>query len=237
MCPDQPPSSHDAPAESATGEGLPSLPVRFGQVFFSPGKLFDALKQNPVWLAPLLVVAAVSLAVTLAIPEELMREAITGQAPADTPPEQIETMVTVGRWSGIAAAVLGPFLLAGILGGGLLFLYNVVLGGTGTFRQLFSASAHALFIPMVGGVVTTPLAISAGDLNTALALHLLVPGLGAETYMYRFLHGLNVFSLATAVVLGIAVSRIYPRRSAGSAALTLVGLYVAVKAVVAVFGG
>lgn len=237
MSADQATTPTESAGEAGTGDDLPNLAVRFGQVFFSPGRLFDSLKENPAWLGPLMVVAVASLAVTLVIPEELMREAFIAQAPADAPAEQIDTMMRIGRWTGVAAAVVGPFLIAGILGGCLLFLYNMVLGGTATFVQLFSAAAHAMFVPMVGGLITTPLAIAAGDLNTALALHLLVPGLGAETYMYRFLHGLNVFSLGTAVVLGIAVSRLYPRRSAGSAAFTLVGLYVAVKAVVAAFGG
>lgn len=242
---EEPTAEHGQPADRESPAGqpegrredrpLPSLPARLGQVFFAPAKLFDALRERPAWIGPLVVVAVATLAMTLLVPEELMREAVIAQAGEDATPEQIETAVSIGRWIPIVASVVGPPIVAAIIAGLLLFLYNTVLGGMSTFRQLFSATSHAMIIPALGTVITTPLAISAGDLNTSLALHLLVPGLEVDTYLYDLLHGLNVFSLATAVVLGIAVSRLYPRRTAGSSALTIVGVYVVLKAVVAVF--
>ncbi len=45
-----------------------------------------------------------------------------------------------------------------------------------------------------------------------------------------------MFSLWTGAVLGIAVSRIYPGRSAGRAAGVIVGLYVVLVAIFALFG-
>lgn len=220
---------------------LSSLPARFVKTFVAPGELFDELRERPVWIGALAVVAVAGLVSSLLIPESVLREAMMAQAGAggggELSTEQIDQMVTVGRWTGYIGSVVGPFILAAVIAGFLVFTFNVVLGGQATFRQLFSASAHALFIPMVGGLVTLPLILASGDLQTALALHLLVPGLEADTYSYRFLHGLNVFSLAAAGVLGVAVSRIYRNREAGSASLVIVGTYVAFKALTALFGG
>ena len=220
---------------------LSSLPARFVKTFVAPGELFDELREQPVWIGALAVVAVAGLVSSLLIPESAIREAVMAQAGADggaeVTAEQIDQMVTVGRWMGYIGSVLGPLILAAVITGFLMFTFNLVLGGQATFRQLFSVSSHALFIPTVGGLVTLPLILASGDLQTALALHLLVPGLESDTYSYRFLHGLNVFSLAAAGVLGVAVSRIYRNREAGSAALVIVGAYVAFKAVMALFGG
>lgn len=221
---------------------LSSLPSRIAKTFVSPGELFDELREEPVWLGALLVVVAGGLVSSFLIPEELMREALLSQAGTaaggeEIPPEQVDRMVTFGTWFARIGSVVGPFILAGVIAGFMSFTFNLVMGGRASFRQLFSASSHALLIPTFGGLVTLPLILASGDLNTALALHLLVPGLEEGSYAYHLFRGLNVFSLATAGVLGVAVSRMYPEREAGAAAAVMVGAYVALKAVLALFGG
>lgn len=214
---------------------LPSLPVRLAQVFFSPGDLFERLRERPAWVGALLVIVALNVAATLAMPEELFRQMLAERMPPDADPRQLEGALGVARVWGAAVALLGPPIVIAVLAGAVLLVYNVLLGGEATFRQLYSASAHAFFISVVGGVLVLGLMIARGDPDVALSLHLLAPGLEEGTYPFRLLRGLHVFGLWTAVVLGIAVGRIYPRRSGGSAALLLVGLYVAFKAVLAAF--
>jgi hypothetical protein len=219
---------------------LSSLPSRIVKTFVSPGELFEELREDPVWLGALLVVVAGGIVSSLLIPEELMREAMLSQAGArgeGVPPEQVDRMVTFGTWFARIGSVVGPFILAGVIAGFMSFTFNLVMGGRVSFRQLFSASSHALLIPTFGGLVTLPLILASGDLNTALALHLLVPGLEEGSYAYHLFRGLNVFSLATAGVLGVAVDRMDPKRKAGTAAAVMVGTYVALKAVLALFGG
>ena len=85
------------------------------------------------------------------------------------------------------------------------------------------------------GVLTLPLILSTGNLRSALSLQLLVPGMDGDGWLYGFLNGLNLFGLWTMVALGIGISRIYPKVSAGSAISLLVGMYVLLKAVFAAF--
>lgn len=215
---------------------LPNLAVRAVQVFASPGKLFAQLRERPVWLGALLLVVALSVATSLLFPEGLFRDAFMAGVPEGTDPSDVEGQLEFFlTFRHVMSAVIPPIVIVA-LAGLLLFVFNLLLGGEGGFRQLLSASAHAMLITTVGGLLTLPLMEASGDVQTALALHLLVPGL-EEGYLFRFLRGLNVFSLWTAVVLGVAVSRIYPARSLGGAAGTLIGLYVAMKAVFALFGG
>lgn len=245
-----PPSGHDAPgpgraegagageAPAGQEEEAPNVALRAVQVFVSPGELFDRLRANPVWLDMLLVVVVLSLASAFFFPQELMEQAVRAQMPPEATDADVERALSFGRPLAYVGAVLGPLVLSAGIGGLLYFAYTLVLGGGGRFRQLFSVSVHALLITTVGGLVVLPVMVSAGDPQVRLALHLLVPGLESGAYLHRLLRGLNVFSLWTAAVLGVGVSRIYGGRSAGASAAVVVGAYVAIKAAAAaLFGG
>ena len=224
------------PTEGVEAEPeLPNLAVRAVQVFAAPGKLFDRLRERPVWLGAMLLVVALSVVSSLLIPEELVRQAFLAGVPEGTDPSEVQGIETMMSLRHGFAVVVPPIVMV-ILAAVLLVVFNLLFGGRASFRQLLSATTHAMLIPTVGGLLTLPILQATGDLETTMALHLLVPGLG-EGYLYRFLHGLNVFSLWAAVVLAVAVSRVYPSRTVGSAAATILGLYVAMKAITAVFGG
>jgi hypothetical protein len=228
------PGDNGAPEPAAD---LPSLPARIAQVFFSPAALFDKLKAKPAWIGALVTLMVVSLIINAIIPEELIRQLVMEQLGDNPEPAQIDAaMRMAGILRYIGPIVLTP-ILAVILAGLILLIWNLILGGEASFAQTMSVSTHTLFIPTVGGLLTVPLMIASGDATVALSLDLLLPGLDEEGFVYRFLHGLNLFSIWAAVVLGIGVSRLYPKTSAGSAALALVSLYVVFKAVsAAVFG-
>lgn len=204
---------------------LPSLPVRVVQVFTSPARLFDALRVTPRALGALLVVIGLGLVVQALIPAELVREAAMAALPADAPPEQVAAVerfvasLTMIRW---AATVVAPMVFILVAAAFVLLVWNVMMGGEERFRTVLACSSHAFIIWAVGGIVTLPLMLARRDPRTAFALHVLVPGLDPGTYLFRLLHGLNVFALWTMVVLGIAVSRLYPKARAGSAATVLV---------------
>ena len=234
-------SSAPSSVAAASGEvGAPSsLPVRVAQVFYAPAELFDRLRARPVWIGALLGLVALNLTTVLLMPEELLRELILSQAPAGAEPEAgtMDGMVRFARIMSVVSSLIMPALGAAVIAGALLVVYNVVLGGEGRFQQLFSAAVHALYIASVGALLGLVLAVAKGDPQVSLSLHLLVPTLDPADYLYRFLRGLNLFSLWTAAVLGIAVSRIYPKRPAGAAAALVVGLYVVLAAALAFLPG
>lgn len=215
---------------------LPNLAVRFAQTFVSPGTLFERLRRRPAWLGALLLVVAIHVAATVLVPEEMFHRLVSRELPPATDPESVRGAVRTLRYWDIAGSLLRPPVTALVLAAVVILVYNVILGGGAAYRQAFAAATHALFIAAAGGVLALALMSARGDMETALALHLLAPGL-EEGYGYRLLHGLNLFGLWTAVVLGIAVGRIYPRRSGAAAAALLVGLYAAFKAALAFIPG
>lgn len=212
------------------GATLPNLLVRIGLVLFSPAELFDRLRARPAWVGALLLLVALNLVGNLIVPEELLREMAARQLPADADPAALGDGVRFLRIGSIVGGLIFTPLWAVLVAGYVLLVYTVFLGGEATFRQVLSASVHALVILAIGGMLTLLLMIARGELGAALALHLLVPGLETGGWPYRFLHGLNVFGLWTAVVLGIGVGRVYVR-NAGPAIALLLATYVALKAI------
>ncbi|MFW6193649.1 MAG: YIP1 family protein [Gemmatimonadota bacterium] len=232
-------SDPGAGPEPAAGGDLPALPTRVAQLFVSPAKLFDGLRERPAWLGALGLLVVIGGIAAFLFPTELMEQAMLDQAPPDATPEQIEQMeqiASTAAWTKYLGVLYWVFAAA-VVPGLLITIYNFALGGTASYRQLFASTVHALLIPAIGGLVTLPLILQTGDIQTALGLHLLVPGIATDTFLYRLLQGLNVFGLWCCVVLGVAVSRIYPKRTAGSAAMVLLGAYAVFKALAALAGG
>lgn len=231
----EPPSEGEAQIEAGEVEKLPHLALRFFQVFFSPAELFDRLKARPVWLGALLLLIVINVVGGLILPEDILRQLATAQLPADADPAALESSLSIFRVVSIGGGLVFVPILAAALAGLLAILYNVLLGGEAPYRQLFSIAVHALIVMTVGGLLTILLMRASGEAGAALALHLVAPGLETGSWIYRFLHGINVFGLWTAAILAIGVNRLYPKRAAGAAAILLVSLYVSLKAVFAFF--
>lgn len=223
---------------SGAGDGgpLPNLAVRVWELLVAPARLFGRLRERPAWVGALVLLIVVGLVSTWLMPEELLRQAATRGMPPDAPAEQVEATADFAATMAYVFSVIGPPIGVAVVAGLLLFVFNVVLGGVAGFEQLFAAVSHAWIIIALGGLLTLPIMIASQDPTAALALHHLVPGL-EEGFLYRLLHGLNVFGIWTTVALGIGVGRIYPERTAGSSVAILLSLYLVMKLAWAVAGG
>ncbi|MCY3600822.1 MAG: YIP1 family protein [Gemmatimonadetes bacterium] len=238
---------HLPESSDATGEEhvIPSLPARIVQVFVSPAKLFDALRHRPAWMGAVLGLIGLSLALQfltpVIVPEEILRRAaearIADFIPEGADPavleEQVDAAISPGVGVVIGTIIMTPIVLS-IIAGLLLIAFNVILGGEASFRQLLSAAAHAMYIGTAGGVVSIGLMAVGAEIVT------LTPGLflpEMEGFIGRFLNGINVFSVWTCGVLGVAVSRFYPGRSVAAGTTYLLVLYLIFVAAIAMVAG
>lgn len=214
---------------------------RVGEVFAAPRRLFSRLREEPVWLAPLVVSVVVAALVAFTVPAE--RFLVHLESPVDRLGRPVEirsdpqTIVLWGRiLQAFSAATLQP-LLAFALAGLLALLFNGVLGGRATYRQYLAVVAHALLIPALGALLTVPLRVALADPEAQPAPSLLAPFLDRDGAVWLFLDGINVFSVWALVVTGMGVSVLNPNRSWKSAAGILVGGYVLLAVGVAVVVG
>lgn len=236
--------NHPAHSSATSPDGsIPSLPVRIAQVFASPARLFDALRERPAWVGAvvglIVVGAAAQLVSPLLIPEEVRRAMIENQmiAPGTDPAaaeQQIAWWLDAAPMVGAGAAVVITPLITALIAGLLLLAFNVILGGEATFRQLFSACAHGLYVNLAGGLVVMVL-MMLGSEAPILSPGLFLPEV--EGFIGRFLNGINVFAVWTCGVLGVAASRIYPGRSVAAGTVYLLTLYLLLTAVGAAAAG
>lgn len=236
----------DSSATPQEKVSIPLLPVRIAQVFLAPAKLFDALRDRPAWIGALLGLLLVSIATQLLtpvlVPEEVRRAMFEDQIgrfiPAGTDPEvleaQVDAAVSQGPVAGIVGVVIATPIFLSLIAGLLLIAFNVVMGGEARFGQLFSATAHGMYVYTAGQIVGFGL-MAAGSSVLILSPGLFLPEMAG--FVGRFLNGINIFSVWTCGVLGVAVSRLYPGRSVAAGTMYLLALYLLVVAAVAVLGG
>ena len=224
--------------ENALTEPRPqSLPVRAFQVLFTPGKLFLALRERPLWFFTIAFTAVVAGVTIWFIPPEawanLFREQMLemgrvteGQLPdAGAPGFKV---------LGVVGGVVSVFLLHVLVACFTFMVFVFLLGDEGSFKQHLSVVAHAGIITALGAVVALPLRISQLDPQLTLSVGTLFPFL-PDGYVYSVLQSLDLFALWAAVLTGLGVSLLDSRRSWGSAAGGTVGLTVVFALVVGFF--
>lgn len=126
-------------------------------VLFSPRAAFSALKERPVWVLPLLLTAAVSLAsstvifsrvgVTELIKAQLQAGAQSGQVNEAQLEEQARETADnpVVRVMLYVSPLIGPLFI--VLAVSVVFWIGLTLaGGEATFLKLLSVTAHTFFL-------------------------------------------------------------------------------------------
>ncbi|MBT8335574.1 MAG: YIP1 family protein [Gemmatimonadetes bacterium] len=214
---------------------LPSLPVRVGQLVFSPTRLFDALRERPVWFWTLALGAILVVSGVLAIPTEVWGEMMRAQLlEAGQPvPEGIENQGGLFRVGGAIAAGVFWFVVAFVSAGLITGIFAFLLGDEVGYRQVLSVVSHTSLIGALGSLIVLPLRILQRDPQLTLSVGTFLPGL--DGYAGAFFRGLDLFGIWSYLLLALALTRLDPRRGFGVAAAVLMTMFVGVVAVFAIF--
>ncbi|MDQ3524871.1 MAG: YIP1 family protein [Chloroflexota bacterium] len=227
-------TSHVSP-EAAQPTAERSLPRRILDTFVAPGELFASFGERPPWFGVLAISTLAVVAALALLPTELfvaqMREAM--QARPDAPRMDVEAMGGFARISGIIGAGFSQFVGSAIVAGVLTLIFRMLMGGSGTFRQHLAVASHSSLIPALGALVTLPIQIARGDMGTRLSLALLAPFLDSDSFVYKILQGLEIFTLWWIAVVALGVAVVGRRTSWGTAAATLFGIYLVILMVTA----
>jgi hypothetical protein len=200
---------------------VPSIFKRLVDVFLRPAELFDTLRERPVWGGALVLGAVFVVASMWLIPAEVWTEMLRAQM-ADQP-AAAEALEGVGATlmrvfavgGGLVFWAVWIFLVAGIA----TLVFAFFMGDEGKFKQYLAVTSHALLIAAVGGLLITPLRIAQADPQLTLSIGTFLPA--GESYLHRFLSGLDLFMIWGYVVLAMGASRIDTRRSVMSATVVM----------------
>lgn len=231
--------------ESTSG---PGLPARIIGVLFSPRETFAAVVARPRWfgvMAITLVVAAACTYVTMSSPD--LQEAMIDQqvramtASGNASDAQIAGVETfIGYLPVIYAGVilfLGP-VFAAIFAGIFMGIFTTLLGGSGTFKQVYAIGAHAGVISTLQGMFVAAMTMAgarpSGVTPPGANLGVFVPMLEETSFVALMLSNIDLFLLWWLVALSIGLSVLYKRRT-GPIATSLIGIYVIIALVIAFF--
>lgn len=144
----------------------------------------------------------------------------------------------VARAAGVIwVFVLFP-ILALLLTAVLWALFNAILGGTASFKQVLAVSTHSYIITALGSIAAMPVLLYRFKMSMGgpFSLGALVPMLDDSSPVKRFLDGVNIFSLWGWVVLAIGLGVLYRRKSRGIAIGLLIVALLLTFAMTSFFG-
>ena len=236
-------------SDSVQNKPDPGLFARLIGVLFSPRETFAAIIARPRWLAVMIVTLVMSSAAYYVIlSSQDMQDAIVdqqvramesrGNVVSDQQIANIERFIgylPVGYAVGIF--VLGPLFgaaIAGIVTG----IFTTLMGGNGTFKQVFAVMNHAGFIPAISALfIAGMLAVGAKPIGArppGANLGVFLPMLEDTSFPAVLLRSIDMFLLWWMVVLAIGLGVLYKRRT-GPIATTFIGLYIVIALLIATF--
>lgn len=127
--------------------------------------------------------------------------------------------------------VFAPIIVL-VISGLALAIFNAILGGNATFRQVFAVVAHSSIITAVSQLFVLPLDYMRETLASPTALSVFVPFLEETSFAARFLGALDLFLMWWMLNLAIGLGVLYKRRT-GPIATGLLITYVVIAFVIA----
>lgn len=183
-------------------------------VFLEPRKTFEGLKSSSPWILPVIVMFVAVAAFTYVNWPHLVDQRIESfrtneNIPAETRAEILQGMQESRENPGLTDVITGPIFVVifSLIGAALWLLAgNVVMGGDGTFKQLWSAFNYAGLIAVVEMALKTMLIQMKQSADVYTSLALLAPDLDSKGFAFRALDAVDVFSLWFFFVMAIGVS-------------------------------
>lgn len=120
----------------------------------------------------------------------------------------------------IVAGVVMPLVIAGVF----FLIFNVMLGGDATFKQVFATVVHANPVLLVGVLFTTPLMYFRGSMTGVTNLAVFMPMLDEGSFLAKFLGSIDLIRVWWVVILATGLSVLY-RRKTGPIATALFVVY------------
>ena len=228
-----------------------SLPARFIGIITSPRETFESVVAHPKWFVIFVVTTLiVMLCTVLPMTTEAGREAALeaqvrqmesfGMQVNDEMYAQLRSRSGMAPYTTAAGILVVSPIIVTAMAGILFAIFNAVMGGTASFKQVLSVVVHAGVISALGQLFTGPLNYFRGTMASATNLGVLLPMLPEGSFIARLAGMIDLFVVWWVFVLAIGLAVLYRRRMQ-SIAMTLFGIYaviaLSVAAVMSRLGG
>jgi len=219
------------PAEAAS-KGLFS---RIFGVFFSPRATFADVAARPRSLGVLgvslfLVVGGLFALFTTEVGQQawIDQQVRASESFGRTiPDQQYQGMERIAPYIGYIVAggylIVIPIVVA-VMSGILLGIFNALLGGDATYKQMFAVVSHAGVVTALQTLFAVPLDYARETLSSPTTLGVFVPFLDEASFLSRLLGTIDLFQIWWLVTLSIGLGVLYKRRT-GPIATSLLAVY------------
>ena len=225
---------------AASDAGRMGIIPRFFAAFFSPGRLFTHLVQRPVWLWMALLNGVLGGLLNFAIfSTEAGQNAYRQQvldAGQSVPPEALEQGLNVVRIAAPIGAVVVTPIICFVLAGTAYLIFNVILGGEGSFRHALAIVAHVFPIGMLQGILRSVLIIQTESFEPTTSFAAFAPFLETGSPVLLFLKGIDPFYLWQTGLLALGMSMVH-RLPFRKCAVILFSIYAVVLVAIALISG
>jgi Yip1-like protein len=219
-----------------------SLPARIVGVIFVPRATYASVAGRPQWLGVLAfvsVLAAVGAAAFLStdvgreawVDSAVRQQEAFGRTLTDQQYDRLEQLSTYAPAFGAASLVALP-TVAVVLSALFLGVFNALLGGDASFKQVLAVVAHSGVVLPLSQIISLPVAYARETLSGVSNLMVFFPFLDEASFAARFLGTIDLVYVWWIVSVSIGLGVLYRRRT-GPIAITLLVLYGVVALVIA----
>ncbi len=218
--------------------------ARLFGVLLTPRATYAAVAAKPRSLGVLAVVLVIiGLAQGLFLSSEVGQQLVLDQqiraieafgvTVSDQMYDQMEQGMTRAAITGpITQVIFWPIALA-IEAGILLVIFSLLMGGAAKFKHVYAVVTHSSVIVAIQQVFSMALSYASGSMAGA-NLGVFVPMLDERNFVTLFLGSIDLFFVWATISLAIGLGVLYRRRT-GPIATTMLGLYVVIALVIALF--
>ncbi len=244
------------PAPPEASQAKLSAMQRIIGVFTSPGETFADIARVPSWVVPIVLLTVLALVVCFVMMQrvewrgfmekQMSKSSQWEQLSAEQKNQRLDMGTKIIPYQVYGFGLLGPTIMAALLGAIYLGGFNLFLGAGLKFRQSFSIVAHASLVSLI----SSPIAIIVmllkrpGDVDPE---HLLATNVGeflssdTPKALLKFAGSLDIFTFWIMALLVIGFAAANPKKiSKGAACGVIFGLwavYVLIKVGWAVIAG
>lgn len=229
-----------APAVAGQSDHLPG---RLLGVIFSPRATFERIVARPRWFGALAVIVLVACGFMYAflstevgqsamLDQQVRQQEAFGIQISPEQYSQMERMQPMMKYFVTGSQLVMIPVITMVLAGILFAVFNALLGGAASFKQVAAVVSHAGAVTLLQQLFITPLNYARESMASATNLSVFVPFLDESNVLARFLGTIDLFIVWWLVVLAIGLGVLYRRRTS-PIFWSFMGVYVVIALVIA----
>jgi hypothetical protein len=196
--------------------------AKLWNLFVDPRRTFASVGRNHEWIVLWALVSVIAIGTYLPIKPIVRQDQIKNieerlnENPQVTPEQRQEIVERVeNQFDNPLFLLFVPvshLVMLFVVSGILLFIGNILLGGSIGFQKMLNAYAWTMMIAIPAGIVTVPMVLAKGSLDVSLGLGVLT---SADTgaFVKSLLSSVEIFAVWQVWLSAVAVSVLAPAKT------------------------